>query len=485
MRQLGEPYVKSRALGLIFCFLLVGLGGCLGGSKNGGGTGGPELDPSTFAAGDVWDSAIGNDGYRIQGTPTGAATPLGKEAPSASSALLQVIDVGATPGGDQARLVLQVYDGDTEVSAVLKMMEDVAPDVAGGVAHDVAVHGAGAGWDELPTATAYLVATGRAQLKIDGVAVASGNASGDGLHSVIAYVAQGVRDENQALLPAADATDLELHVAFPNTSAGGADGFLYYYFETVHLAKLTDAEKADVDEFLVKADPVNAAPQAVAQVLYDGTAATEATQVESSNVTVTLVGSLSSDPDGKLTSWAWKVFEVDAVSGNFTQTAAYSGETVEHTFKQPGEKVIQLTVRDDRLKTASITAPFYVNRNTTRPSASSLNDQTVGGGVECTDFNCQKFTVGVAHGATRLKVTVRDNDSTVLRDIHIDLYKPGDDPETADPDASGTKAQAPVEVVVDQAKLTKGVYNVQVWYGQGSQTSYIVDFHVRYSPIIP
>jgi hypothetical protein len=217
----------------------------------------------------------------------------------------------------------------------------------------------------------------------------------------------------------------------------------------------------------------------------DGAPASEATLAgDAANVTVTLDGSLSSDADGTVSSWAWQIFEIDPASGNYTEAGRLAGETVQYNFTTPGPKLVRLVVRDDRFGTASLDTMFYVNRFFTRPSTRTLNDDTAGGGAECSDFNCQTFTVGVAHGATQLKVRVRDNGSTAFNGVHVDLYKPGDDPGQSSPAHAGDALNAPVEVTVNQADVLKGIYTAQVWYTAGTRVSYLVDFTVRYSPIV-
>ncbi len=480
----------ARANGLAALSLaLVAMGGCVGDAEDSAADDG-ELDPSAFTAGEIWDSAVGNHGFRVTGSPTGPASPLGNEAPKVSSALLQVVDGGA--GGDEAKLVLQVFDGDTEVSAILKVMDAADAGVPGGVAHNVALAGAAAGWEQA-TATAYLVAAGFADGSIGGARATTSGPDDDDLHRVIAYVGQGIRDDDGSLLAAAEPTDLELHVAFPGseqsvdqTINGVDDGFLYYYFETVELARLTDTERVNVGEYLIEVAATNEAPEAVARVLVDGESASYATREGAQNLTVTLDGSLSSDADGEIVSWSWQILEFDPTSGDFAEAARLTGEAVEYNFtdgSDPGEKAIRLVVRDDRLGTASVESTFYVNRFTTAASARTFSATTAGGGAECSDLNCQTFQASVFRGATLLQVVVRDNGSKVLQDIHIDLFEPGADPQTAEPSASQSQLGAPVTLNVDEADLTKGLYTIRAWYGAGADVYFFVDVYVQYSPV--
>ncbi|TVR03485.1 MAG: PKD domain-containing protein [Deltaproteobacteria bacterium] len=65
---------------------------------------------------------------------------------------------------------------------------------------------------------------------------------------------------------------------------------------------------------------------------------------------VTLDGSLSSDPDGELVSFSWRL-------GDGTSA---SGETVTHTWQDPGSYTVHLTVEDDRGATATGSAVITV-----------------------------------------------------------------------------------------------------------------------------
>lgn len=460
------------------------LSGCGGKSEtgNGGGSGnGGEADPSTFAAGEKFDKGVGNTGFRIA---DGAATAL-----AGGAILVEVVDNEAFTGGiteDLATIVLEAEHADgAKVTAQLRQLWTADGSFAGGAAQNEGVYTSTSDYPwpaGLPSAQGFIIASGLARVQIDGAAV------GD-VHPISVAVSEGIRaDADQAALSAADNTDLELHVYLPGSDmAGGAAlgqfSSLHYYFESVSIEKLSDADKSQVGKTLIKPDAPNVPPNAAGTTLVDGEPASEGLREGGDNFTVTFDGSASGDPDGEIMAWVWSIFELNS-TGQYeaAPSTPLTGVTADYNFTKPGEKLIQLVVRDDRGGIDNFTMLFWVNQHRTDGRPDSVHLDTVTGGTACEPtVNCFSHFSSFESGAQKARYEVDTAGSQVADGVHIELFLPSQDPENDTPVATQEDA---LEVEADV--LTEaGRYTVRVWFEAGAAVEYTVDMLITYSPQVP
>lgn len=464
------------------------LSGCSG--KKSGDAGG-EPNPAALAGG-AYDSAIGNQGYRVTGSLTGPAAPLGAD----SAVRLDIVDntpTDAEGAKDKATFVLDVK-GDVPVVATLATMAthqtaNASGDHFGGVGKNVQIFGStGVGPSGLPQTTAYLFAAGLATLKI-----------GDQVQSdrlVYVAVTQGLRDKTGAALTTPDAQNLQLQVLFPGTTmnnpaiSGVSDGFLYYYFEVVDPIKLSDTEKADVGKTLREPPKANTPPVAFGKILVGGKPATsgaiDETPTSKKNLTVTFDASESKDAEGPIHSYVWRIGEMDA-NGTFVkpadpQPAVVLGKTAAYNFTQAGPKLVELTVIDNDRASATITLNFYVNfhkvyRVTSPPT------QPAGGGLACTEAqNCFWNSTELKPGFVAATYKATPDGSSVTNGLHVEIdQKPPNQGGTAVKSANGDT----LAVSAQDVKATGlGRYYVAVWWSAGAQVNYKLDATITYAPSV-
>jgi hypothetical protein len=450
--------------------LVVALSGCSG--KKGGGDSGGEPSPADAAAKE-YDSAIGNEGYRITGSLTGTANPLGAD----SAVRLDILDVVDDDSGgalDKANFVLDAKETGLNVQASLKSMATGADafssaDHHGGAERNVKVFGTtGVGPSQLPEATAYLFAVGYANVKV-------GDA-GTARRLVYVAVTGGLRDASHAALPAPDENNLQMHVVFPGSTMNGVDpvagvpeGFLYYYFESVGLSQLSDEERGKVGASLAPPEKANMPPVADGKVLVGGKTASTAVQERLSNASVPVVfdGSASTDDGGSISRWVWRVFEVDS-NGTYQRPkddpAVVQGETAKYNFTRAGPKQINLTVVDTQGASDTFLISFYVDFHSKVPGGGSLHSQAPAGAPVCQDsVNCFKHLTFIQPGFVSATYTIAKNGSqSSMTNTHIELYAPGKDFDTADPIKEA--ANGPLTVAAADLKGVTGSYTVRVWY---------------------
>jgi hypothetical protein len=472
-------------------FVLVALSGCASKSDNGGAT--HEPSASDFAA-NRYDRAIGNVGYRISGTPGGAAQALSSES-AVQLDILDEVDNDAQGAKDKATFILDARQTGFEVQASLRQMVTGADtgltgDHQGGTARNLAIFGtSGIGPSDLPQVTAYLFAVGFAQVRI-----------GESVQpNQLVYVAvmPGLRDEaTQAPLSTPNDGNVQLHVLFPGSLiagndpiAGVPDGFLYYYFETVAVQTLSESDRAGIGANLIEPEAPNVPPVAVGQVIVNGNPATVAVRSGNTNVTVTFDGSQSSDEDGNIIRWVWRVAEL-AVNDTWERPtdgapAVVQGERVEYNFNSSGWKLIELTVVDERGGSGTYPVTFYINQHRIYPGHSNTHSDTVSGGLQCeANINCfnHEITVGLQAQSMRIEFKLASG-SGPTQNRHIDLYAPGADPSNASPIASSAVNQP---LTVNRDKISEpGRYRAFVWWETGAAVAYSLDVLITYAPSAP
>lgn len=457
-----------------------------------------ELDPANFGS-TLYDRAVGSQGFRITGSLDGNATPLAANA----SAHLDIADsVKDDLGGalDKATFVLDASTSGFSAVASLRQMTtgkslNLSADLFGGVAQNVDINGdTGVGVKTLPKTKAVLFAAGLAAVKIGGRAEADERL-------VFVAVTRGLRDEAQKPLNASDDHDLELHVLFPgplvagNPALGVIGGFVYVYFEKVTLAQLTAEQKAAVGKDLTAASRENRPPKPVPVVEVGGQATSRATKEGDAVVTVRFNASASTDEDGTISSYVWRIFEM-ASDGTFQlpeneSQRTRTGRTADYFFTEAGPKIIELVVRDDQGRIANDTKAFYIDHHfTTNYSQPGPVQQApgAGGGPVCTpNINCKDHDVRVRRGVESARLELTPASGTVLQLVNLSLYKPGDPPPNSNP------APTPVAwvdgTVLDVAKgnfsTAAGSYRLWVRWGAGVDIDYALDVRVLYTPALP
>lgn len=468
-------------------FVTAALSGCFGGDEDGGA--GPEPDPASFT-GEIYDRAIGNSGFRVASDVTAAGVALD----SGSAAQLDVVDVVSadTEGAqDKATFILDARETNLNVVARLRQMSTgdalgqlvphLAGDLRGGVAHYVEVFGSTLlGPANLPESTSFLYAAGMAQVKI-------GSETLPDNYPIFVVVSEGFHDETGAMQSAIDVNDIEMHVFITGTEEtalpGVAEGFLYYYFETVGMEQMDDTEKTTVGADLVEPEVPNVPPVAVAMITKNETANWSAVKEADENLTVTLDASLSSDPDGELVVFVWKIFELNQ-TGNWSKPTEgeplASGQTATYDFTAPGPKMIELVIRDDRGAIANQTVMFYIDQHRLYESPSNTHTDTASGGPDCRrDLNCFAHRVSVGHEAEAAVFVLKTSSTGPVSSPRLELYAPNAETDTDDPVASA----AGTTLTVPGDKLTEvGTYTLQVWWQAAVGVSYTIDATIDYTP---
>lgn len=477
------------------------LSGCAGKGSNGGG------EPSVAdAAANEYDRAVGNSGFRVTGSLTGTATALNGGAVSVD--ILDVADADSGDPQDKADFLLEAHETGFDVGAQLKAMATGAgagqvADHYGGVGRNVQVFGAsGVGPKELPQTTAYLFGAGFANIKI-------GDEATQSRRLVYIAVTQGLRDASGAPLVAPDDKNLQLHVIFPGSTMTGSaaiegidDGFLYYYFESVGLEKLDEGKRNEIGKDLSAPPKANLPPVASGVVLVDAKDSSNATQEQSgiANVTVTFDGSGSSDPDGGVQRWVWRIFELTNNTGTYDkpkENSVVQGEKVQYNFTKAGPKLINLTVADAQGASHTKVISFWVDFHSRVPGTGSIHSQAPIASESCRDsVNCFKHSSTILPGFVSATYTVHENGTgTMLSGVHIDFYKPGEDVGAGTPIKSAE--DEPLVVTAEDLAGVTGTYNIRVWYETGASvggsddtpetiTDGIYDFEssVRYTPAV-
>lgn len=455
-------------------FATLALAGCA--SKDNGGTTNPDdLDENA-----VYDTAIADQARQV--------TTSVSQAGVASMGSVSVSVVDSVPDDsagalDKADFTLDATDANgIRTQATLRSMVTGAAvgattDFLGGVAVNQEINGdAPIGIKEFPKTKAYLAFTGLARLRIN-------NTSIDGSHFVVVWVSKGIRNNaDNTPLSQVDAKDLELHVIFPGKLWSEflaiptvADGFLYYYFENVRLKQLSPDEKAKVGEGLSPPEVPNLAPVAVARVLVDGKAVNVAKLENAAGVlNITLDGTLSSDADGSVQSYAWEVRQYNS-TGGFEVLNKTKGANVTVSIREGGLKQITLRIIDDRGGIANDTEVLYVDYHfKTTGSFGQLGP--AGAGTDCQlAFNCLAHTLSLKYGALKLvvkKPVATGSGQCNTPTIQLKL----NDQEVA-------KSAANADLTVsDAAKLKVGTYTINIFWQAQAQCVYNLEADVTYTP---
>lgn len=454
----------SSAWAIVFMVSTVTLSGCFGGDDGNG----PEGEPSTAdAAANSYDRALGENGYRISGTVTGTA-----EAIMPSSAVqLDILDNVQTDGsspGDLATFILNVEQTGLNVQAQLRSMASASEagseaDHFGGAGRNVRIFGpTGVGPSELPETQAFMFGVGIASMKIgDGPVVR---------RLVYVAVTEGLRDASQAPVPTPDANNLQLHVVFPGETMdleeipGVPDGFLYYYFEEISLLTLGEEDRAKIGETLEEPEAENVPPIADGKVLVGGEVATSTVQEGKSNAStpVTLDGVASSDSDGNLTRYVWRIYELSNGTYGPNATAVLQGQRVVYNFTKAGPKQINLTVTDDRGASSTDVIPFYVNFHSRVPGVGSFHTQGPHGGADCAEtINCFKHTSTISDGVVSGTYTVHPNGTEMLEGVRIEVFVEGEADRASD--EAIKKGESPLAVTAEEYG-DHNRFTVYVWY---------------------
>jgi len=461
---------------IVFALLFVALSGCSGKKSSDGG----EPSPAD-AAGTEYDRAIGNDGYHITGSFGGTATAL--DAGSAASLDIHDEVENDAGSGDRADLTLNVAETGLKVVASLRSMATgesagSSADFYGGTERNVPIFGTtGIGPSELPETQAYLFAAGFANVKI-------GDAPST-THFVIAAVTKGLRDSSHSALTAADDANLQLHVVFPGTASEAdaftsqPEGFLYYYFEKVSLQVLDQAQRDGIGKGLKGPATKNEPPIASGTVTVGGKDATSATMEGNKSVSVVFDGSASTDADGTVTRWIWRVFELTP-NGTYEKPPAEVGPAVvldkmaPYNFTTPGRKIINLTVTDD-LAAASQTfiLHFYVDQHSKVGAGQmegSFHTQAPAAFASCNPpVNCFDRTSSIGPGLTSATYKVTENES-MLTGVHIEIYAPGSTTALKSVTANQLEVAAKDLPKDPQGNTVLGRYTIRIWWQAHTST---------------
>lgn len=494
---------RPQALAFAMLLVIVALSGCAAKKEKKGDN---EADPSTFGEADKYDHAIGNKGHHVTGNLKGSVSTLQPSA--AELSIADETNSDADGPSDRADFVLEAKETGLTVNAKLKRLTTaegalLAGNFGGGTAHNILINGdSGIGFSDLPKAKAYLFAVGYAQLQVNG---------NDEPEEALIFVAvtQGIRDDQQKPLTQADAHDLEMHILLPGSLIPGAsalsftaDGFLYYYFEQVSIDMLTAAQKATVGSSL-GGGGANRPPVAAVRILVNGVVAHNGTIEGNQSLSVKLDGSNSTDPDGRITAYAWAVYHLN-LSGEFehvNKLQSITGKNVTYNFTSPstapplggmGTWKFVLRVLDDR-QTIDESEPYFFYVDYHLRKLVDLPDTYQGGYTKCkTGLNCDDQTVPIAKNVTHVKITWTKNGTLEPVENHLDFYsptapKPGSEDETdPQPTPNATSTTKTLDLTHNAFwkgnNTETGNWVVYYWFKGGVDVSYWLDLRIMYNP---
>lgn len=441
------------------------------------GNGGAAIDENA-----TYDAAVADQARQVSSSLSQAGVSA---TGTASISVLNTVEDDSAGALDKADFGLSVTDGaGNQTQAILRSMVPAAAvgsaaDFMGGVALNTEINGdTGLGISAFPKTKAYLAFTGLARLRM-------GNASVDGSHFVVAWVSRGIRnDADNTLAASVDPKDLELHVVLPGRLVndafaipGVADGFLYYYFENVRLKQLSPDEKAKVGEKLSPPEVPNQPPVALARILVDGKPVNVAKLQNTGGAVLNVIldGTLSSDADGTIQSYAWEVRQYNSTGGleSFNKT---KGANVTVAITQAGLKQISLRIIDDKGGIANDTEILYVDYSF-KTTGSFGPYGPAGAGTECQQtVNCVVHSVTLAYGANKLliKQPTKTSAATTQCDTPTIQVKFGEQ-------EIGKTTSADL-TIADAAKLKVGVYAVNVFWRSQVQCVYELTAEAFYSP---